>query len=103
MFQTGLCLSLSPYKDAPPSIVAPLAKGGRASVRWRGDSSARSAWQERSKAWAEFVCENPSAGLRRSLSLSQGRPPKTRPIRRRGLPDTKKSGLMAALFGVIRL
>ncbi len=102
MGSDGPRLSLSPYKDAPPSIVAPLAKGGRAAKR-RGDSSSRSAWQERSKAWAEFVCENPSAGLRRSLSLSQGRLPKTRPIRRRGLPDTKKSGLMAALFGVIRL
>ena len=102
MGSDGPRLSLSPYNDAPPSIVAPLAKGGRAAQR-RGDSSALSAWQERSKAWAKFIGRHPSAGLRRSLSLSQGRLPKTRPVSRRGLPDTKKSGLMAALFGVIRL
>ena len=102
MGSDGPRLSLPPYKDAPPSIVAPLAKGGRAAQR-RGDSSALSAWQERPRAWAEFAGKNPSTGLRRSPSLSQGRLPKTRPVSRRGLPDTKKSGLMAALFGVIRL
>ncbi len=69
MGSDGPRLSLSPYKDAPPSIVAPLAKGGRAAQR-RGDSSALSAQR-----------------FRHSFSCS----------------DTKKSGLMAALFGVIRL
>ena len=28
MFQTGLYLSLSPYKDAAPSVAAPFAKMG---------------------------------------------------------------------------